>query len=87
MSLVAWILMGLVAGFLGSTIINRSGQEWVFDIFLGIVGAVAGGFLFYLIGEQGIAALNLWSLPAATVGSVLLLLAYHATWREGWSRP
>lgn len=85
MSFIAWIVLGLLAGFLGSKIANRSGDGVLFDIVLGIVGAFAGGFLFQQFGESGITGLNLWSLLVATTGSVLLVIAYHTVRRIGWS--
>lgn len=86
MSFFAWILLGLVAGYLGSKIVNRRGEGILFDILLGIVGATAGGFLFQLVGVKGITGLNLWSLLVATIGSIFLLIAYHAVRRIGFSR-
>jgi uncharacterized membrane protein YeaQ/YmgE (transglycosylase-associated protein family) len=46
MSIIAWIVLGLIAGFLGSKIVNKSGEGALLDIVLGIVGAVVGGFVF-----------------------------------------
>jgi uncharacterized membrane protein YeaQ/YmgE (transglycosylase-associated protein family) len=78
MSIIAWVVLGLVAGFLGSKIVNKRGEGAVLDIILGIVGAVVGGFLFHLIGATGVTAFNLWSLLVAVIGSVVVLSAYHA---------
>jgi len=78
MSFLAWIILGLVAGFIGSKIVNKSGEGFFLDIILGIVGAVAGGFIFSLFGASGVNGLNLYSLLVAVVGSVLILVAYHA---------
>ena len=86
MSFIAWIILGLIAGFVGSKIVNRHGGGVLFDIFLGIVGALAGGFLFRLVGEKGVTGLNFWSFLVATTGAVLLLVAYHAIRPSGWSR-
>ena len=77
MSFFTWILLGLVAGFLGSKIINRRGEGVIIDVFLGIAGAVAGGYVFQLFGQSGVTGFNVWSVLVATTGSVLLLIAYH----------
>ncbi|KMO14744.1 MULTISPECIES: GlsB/YeaQ/YmgE family stress response membrane protein [Methylobacterium] len=78
MSFLAWIVLGLIAGFIGSRIVNSTGQGLIVDIALGIVGAVVGGFLFHQFGEPGVSGLNLYSLLVATVGAVVVLWLYHA---------
>ena len=78
MSVLSWVLLGLIAGFIGSKIVNRSGQGVLLDIVLGIVGAVLGGFLFSAIGATGITGFNLYSMFVAIVGAVIVLWAYHA---------
>jgi len=81
MSLLAWIILGLVAGCVASKIVNKSGQGFVLDIVLGIVGAVAGGWVSHAFGMAGVTGLNLYSLMVAVAGAVLLLVAYHS--RQG----
>jgi len=78
MSFLAWIVLGLVAGFIGSKIVNKTGEGLLLDIVLGIVGAVVGGWLFNTFGAAGVTGLNLYSLLVAVVGAVVLLVAYHA---------
>jgi uncharacterized membrane protein YeaQ/YmgE (transglycosylase-associated protein family) len=78
MSYLAWIVLGLIAGFIGSKIVNRRGEGILLDVLLGIVGAFAGGYLFHLFGEPGVSGLNLYSLFVAVIGSVVLLVIYHA---------
>lgn len=78
MSIIAWVILGLVAGFIGSKIVNKQGEGLMLDIVLGIVGAIVGGFLFNLFGASGVTGLNLYSLIVAIVGSVVVLFAYHA---------
>ena len=78
MSIIAWIILGLVAGFIGSKLVNKSGDGLILDIVLGIVGAVVGGFLFSLLGAGGVNGLNLYSLLVAVVGAVVVLVVYHA---------
>ena len=79
MGIISWLILGLIAGFIGSKIVNSSGQGLWLDIALGIVGAIVGGFLFSaVLGTEGIAGLNIWSLIVAIIGSVVVLFAYHA---------
>ena len=78
MSLLAWIVLGLIAGFIGSKIVNNTGQGLLIDILLGVVGAVVGGFLFNQFGQPGVSGLNLYSLLVAIVGAVVVLWLYHA---------
>lgn len=78
MSFLAWIVLGLVAGFIGSKIVNKTGEGILLDIVLGIVGAVVGGWLFNTFGAAGVTGLNLYSLLVAVVGAVVLLVVYHA---------
>jgi uncharacterized membrane protein YeaQ/YmgE (transglycosylase-associated protein family) len=80
--MLAWIFLGLVAGFIGSKLVNKSGEGVILDIVLGIVGALAGGFVFNALGAPGVSGLNLYSLFVAVVGSVLLLVLYHAVFRR-----
>ena len=81
MSIVAWIILGLIAGFIGSKLVNKSGEGLVLDIILGIVGAVAGGYIFRFFGASGVTGLNIYSLIVAVIGSVVLLVIYHAVRR------
>ncbi len=78
MSYLAWIVLGLVAGFIGSKIVNKKGDGLFLDIILGIVGAVVGGYLFGMFGGSHVTGLNLYSLIVAVVGSVVVLVLYHA---------
>jgi len=78
MSFLTWIVLGLVAGFLGSKIVNSKGQGLILDIVLGIVGAVVGGWLAGFLGWGGVSGLNLYSLAVAVVGAVVVLLVFHA---------
>jgi len=78
MSIVAWIVLGLLAGFIASKIINKTGEGVILDIVLGVVGAVVGGWLFSVFGMSGVSGLNIYSLAVAVVGAVLVLVAYHA---------
>lgn len=81
MSILAWIVLGLISGFIASKIVNKSGAGAIADIILGMVGAVVGGWLFNSIGHIGVTGLNLYSILVAVVGSVIVLLVYHALFR------
>lgn len=78
MSIISWIVLGLIAGFIGSKLVNKSGEGLILDIALGIVGAVIGGWVFSIFGLSGVTGLNVYSLIVAVVGTVVFLVAYHA---------
>jgi len=78
MSILAWIVLGLVAGFIGSKIVNKSGEGFILDIVLGVIGSVVGGWLFSFFGAHGVTGLNLYSLVVAVIGAIIVLVAYHA---------
>jgi uncharacterized membrane protein YeaQ/YmgE (transglycosylase-associated protein family) len=78
MSLLAWIVLGLIAGFIASKIVNKRGEGFMLDILLGIVGSVIGGLLFRLFGMRGVSGVNLHSLAVAVAGAIIVLIAYHA---------
>jgi uncharacterized membrane protein YeaQ/YmgE (transglycosylase-associated protein family) len=85
MSILAWIVLGLIAGFLGSKLVNKTGEGLLLDIVLGIVGAVVGGWLFSMFGGHGVTGVNLYSLFVAVIGAVIVLVLYHAV-RGGRAR-
>lgn len=78
MSIIAWIILGLIAGFVGSKIVNKRGEGLVRDILLGVIGAVVGGWLFHMFGAAGVTGLNLYSLVVAVIGAIVVLVIYHA---------
>ena len=77
MSFLAWIILGLIAGFIGSKLVNKSGEGFFMDIVLGVIGAVVGGWLFAKFGAAGVTGVNLYSILVAVVGSVAILVVYH----------
>jgi uncharacterized membrane protein YeaQ/YmgE (transglycosylase-associated protein family) len=81
-SIIAWLILGLIAGFLASKIVNKTGEGLVLDIILGIVGAVVGGFLFTQFGASGVTGLNIYSLFVAVIGAIVVLVLYHAIFRR-----
>ena len=83
MSIVAWIVLGLISGFIASKVVNKSGEGIILDIVLGVVGAVVGGFLFNLVGASGVSGFNLWSAFVAVIGAVVVLVVKHAVTGRG----
>jgi uncharacterized membrane protein YeaQ/YmgE (transglycosylase-associated protein family) len=77
MGIIAWIVLGLIAGFLASKIYQGTGQGTLVDIAIGIVGAVVGGYLFNAFGATGVTGFNIWSMIVATIGAVIVLWIYH----------
>ncbi len=77
MSIISWIILGLIAGFIGSKIVNRSGQGMIIDIVLGIIGAIVGGTVFSMLGASGVTGLNIYSIIVAIIGSIIVLWVYH----------
>ena len=82
MGILSWIILGLIAGFIGSKIVDRRGQGFWLDIGLGIVGAIVGGYLFSLFGEEGVTGVNLYSMLVAVAGAIVVLLIYNAVTRR-----
>ena len=78
MSIIAWIVLGLIAGFIASKIVNKAGEGFFLDIVLGIVGAIVGGFIFSAVGASGITGFNIYSMVVAIIGAVIVLVIYHA---------
>lgn len=78
MWILAWLVPGLIAGFVASKLVNKTGEGVVLDIALGVVGALAGGWFFQQFGQPGVTGLNLWSLIVVADGAVVLLVLYHA---------
>jgi uncharacterized membrane protein YeaQ/YmgE (transglycosylase-associated protein family) len=82
MGIIAWLVMGLIAGFIASKLVNKQGEGIAMDIVLGIVGAVVGGFIAKVLGFNGIDGFNLYSTLISIGGAVVVLLAYHAVTRQ-----
>lgn len=81
MSIIGWIILGLIAGFIASKIVNKEGQGLILDIVLGIVGAIVGGFIFDFFGASGVTGLNIYSMVVAIIGAIVVLVIYHAVRR------
>jgi uncharacterized membrane protein YeaQ/YmgE (transglycosylase-associated protein family) len=78
MSILGWIFFGLITGFVASRIVNKQGEGCMLNIALGLIGAVVGGGLFSLLGEQIFFQFSLKSMFVAIIGAILVLLLYHA---------
>jgi uncharacterized membrane protein YeaQ/YmgE (transglycosylase-associated protein family) len=78
MGILSWIILGLIAGFIGSKIVNKTGAGMLMDIVLGIVGAVVGGYIGNILGIGGVSGLNITSIVLAVIGAVVVLLVYRA---------
>ena len=78
MSIIGWIILGLISGFIASKVVNRTGEGFFLDIVLGIVGAIVGGFIFTAVGATGVTGFNLYSMFVAVVGAIVVLVLYHA---------
>lgn len=74
MNILAWIILGGIAGWIASMIAGTNAEQGVVgNILVGIVGAFIGGFIFNLLGGEGITGFNIWSLIVAVAGATLLL--------------
>ena len=78
MSIIGWLVLGLIAGFIASKVVNKTGEGLVLDIVLGIAGAIVGGWLFAAFGGTGVTGFNLYSMFVAVIGAVVVLVVYHA---------
>jgi len=83
MGFLSWIVLGAIAGWIGSMLVNRTGEGLFRDILLGIVGGLVGGWLFQAVGSTGVTGFNVWSLLVAVIGSVIVLMLYHAIRPQG----
>ncbi len=78
MSIIGWILLGLISGYIGSRVVNARGEGCLLNIALGLVGAMVGGFIFTSIGGTGVTGFNIWSMFVAVIGAIVVLYVYHA---------
>ncbi|HSZ52762.1 MAG TPA: GlsB/YeaQ/YmgE family stress response membrane protein [Caulobacteraceae bacterium] len=78
MGIIAWLVLGLIAGFIASKIVNHTGSGMIMDIVLGVVGAFVGGLIFNFFGASGITGFNIYSAIVAVIGAVVVLFIYHA---------
>jgi uncharacterized membrane protein YeaQ/YmgE (transglycosylase-associated protein family) len=78
MSILGWIIFGLICGFIASKIVNKEGEGFLVDVVLGIVGALVGGFVFTQLGAVGVTGFNIYSMVVAVIGAIIVLFLYHA---------
>ena len=83
MGILSWLVLGLIAGFIASKIVNKTGSGLIMDIVLGVVGAFVGGWIVSYFGHTGVTGLNIPSLIVATIGAIVVMLAYHFLFRRG----
>lgn len=76
-SLLGWIILGLIAGWLAGKISRGRGFGCVTDVVLGLIGGVLGGWIFTRLGIVGHADSFLYSLAAATLGAVIIVAIAH----------
>jgi uncharacterized membrane protein YeaQ/YmgE (transglycosylase-associated protein family) len=81
-SIIGWIVLGIISGFLASKVVNKRGEGLLLDMVLGIVGAVVGGWLFNTFGMPGVTGFNLYSMLVAVLGAIVILVLYHAVTRR-----
>ena len=78
MGVISWIILGLIAAFIASKILNRTGSGLILDLVLGMVGAAVGGFIFSgLFGMSGVTGLNIWSIIVSVIGAIIVLWVYE----------
>ena len=78
MSVLGWIILGLISGFIASKVVNDRGEGCLVNIALGLVGAMVGGWLFSAIGGTSITGFNLYSMFVAVIGAIIVLFLWHA---------
>jgi uncharacterized membrane protein YeaQ/YmgE (transglycosylase-associated protein family) len=83
MSVIAWLILGLISGFIASKVVNKSGEGLILDIVLGVIGAFVGGFLATrLFGASDVSGLNLYSIFVSVIGAIIVLMLYHLVVRR-----
>lgn len=78
MSILGWIIFGIIAGFIASKVVNKQGSGIVMDLVLGVIGAVVGGYISTRLGYGGVDGFNLSSMFVAVIGAIIVLVVYHA---------
>jgi len=77
MSIIGWLILGLISGFIASKIVHDTGQGLVLNIVLGVVGAIVGGFIFSTFGGAPVTGFNLYSMFVSVIGAIVVLFLYH----------
>lgn len=78
MGIIAWIILGALAGWIASLFMNTNDEQGaIANIIVGILGAVLGGLIMGFFGAEGVSGLNLYSLIVATGGAAILIALYR----------
>ena len=78
MGIIAWIVLGLIAGWLAGMIMKGGGYGIIGDIVLGIIGALIGGWITSAVLGVGISGFNVTSLVIAVLGAIILVAISRA---------
>jgi uncharacterized membrane protein YeaQ/YmgE (transglycosylase-associated protein family) len=87
MSLIGWVAVGLLAGWLARTIVKDDRTGCIYTMIVGVVGAVIGGWLMSTIDEDGVDDFSIRSILVAALGAVVFLLVLQAIAGFGPRRP
>ena len=83
MTIIGWPILGLIAGFIASKVVNKTGEGVFLDVVLGIAGAFVAGFIFTsVLGHEGVTGFNFYSMFVVVIGAIVLLVLYHALFRS-----
>jgi uncharacterized membrane protein YeaQ/YmgE (transglycosylase-associated protein family) len=82
MSILAWVILGLIVGLIANKLVKKTGEGVLMNIVLGIIGAVFGGELINKLGIAGATWLNVWSVLVSVGGAALFLVVYNALARR-----
>ncbi len=83
MSVVGWIILGLIAGFVANRMVSRNGDGVIPDILIGIIGALIGGWLMAMLAGGDMHGFNPYSMLVAILGAAVLLGVTYAVRRAG----
>jgi len=79
MSFLAWIIVGLVAGWLAKALFpGPDPGGFLATLLIGVVGAIVGGWIFTAFGQPGATGVNIWSIIVATIGAIVFLAIWRA---------
>lgn len=79
MSIIAWLVVGLIAGWLASIFMKTdAAQGPLTDIIVGVIGALIGGFVMNFFGQAGVSGIDIYSIFVATLGAIILIALKRA---------
>ena len=81
LSILGWIVVGALSGFIASRIVNKRGEGCIVNMALGLVGAVVGGYVFQALGGPAYGGF-FYSTFVATLGAIIVLFLWHAVTRN-----